>query len=218
MITVLVFAFNLSEITMINSEQYTNLKVTLPGPIGDILNIIQSSAPDLDEILVSPAESCESYINTYCASTVAPVENEGDISPATRSCLSDLPQSDLDVDCINSLNFWSAERENQDADIENDEEGSDESSSNSIINLRWGFNRYFRSPLPIPTFDQFVGAGTLLTNSLDDETYNELLNNNEYGRMWGNLFTLGTMHVVPSGPLADDFIGERLRGVNDDNN
>ncbi|GMH55684.1 hypothetical protein TL16_g01967 [Triparma laevis f. inornata] len=89
------------------------------------------------------------------------------------------------------MNFWSYDRENREFDLDNDDPG---------------FSRYLKSPLPIPTFDQFIGAGTLLSNSLDDDTYNELLNNNEYGREWGNLFTLGTMHVVPAGDLADDFI------------
>ena len=48
--------------------------------------------------------------------------------------------------------------------------------------------------------------GNILTSSFDDATYNELLNNNEYGREWGNLFTLGTVHIVPDGELTEKFI------------
>ena len=79
MIAVLVFAFQLSEISTIDSNQYTDLKILLPGPIGDILNLVQSSAPDLDDVLVAPAVSCEGFIEDYCADTVASVENEGEI-------------------------------------------------------------------------------------------------------------------------------------------
>ena len=55
-----------------------------------------------------------------------------------------------------------------------------------------------------------MSTGLLLSNAFDDETYNELLNNNEYGREWGNLFTLGTIHIVPDGPLAEE-VRRRVR-------
>jgi len=208
MILVLVFAFQLSEISYRRANMYTEVEVDFPGPIEAILDLASSGASDrLDNILVPPMDACSTEMQTACPLPQDYVSANGDIPAGTRECLEG--QAGNSAVCDNSLRFWSEERErdrntNDDDDSEEEEEDGD---GESIINLREEFNNYLNGPLPIPTFDQYVSAGLLLSNAFDDDTYNELLNNNEYGREWGNLFTLGTIHIVPDGPLADELTG-----------
>ena len=218
MITVLVLAYNLSEVTYKRANMYTEMKVDLPGPIGDVLDLVSSGMRSrLDDMLLPPAEACDVEIENFCGSIDEDLNDNGEIGSLTRACLEGLDVSDVRGDCQTSLLYWSPEREEEvNRSDDDDEEEEDEDKENNqggggsqgdqILQLRRDFNRFLRSPLPTPTFDQYVSVGTVLTNSFDDATYNELLNNNEYGREWGNLFTLGTIHIVPEGPLTDSFI------------
>jgi hypothetical protein len=113
---------------------------------------------------------------------------------------------DLSRGCADSLAYWvpplpepypaedddrwsseDASDEEKEANRERNTPSTGNSQANAVFELRRSLNRYLRSPLPTPSFDQYVGAGLLLTGSFEDATYNELLNNNEYGREWGNL-------------------------------
>jgi hypothetical protein len=55
-----------------------------------------------------------------------------------------------------------------------------------------------RGPFPVPTFDQFVGLGSLLSANVDFGTREYLVTNNNVGRTFGNLLTLGTLHFAPN--------------------
>jgi ATP-binding cassette subfamily A (ABC1) protein 3 len=79
-------------------------------------------------------------------------------------------------------------------------------STGSILNARNFLDDLLKGPLPIPSFDAYVTASTALQNAIDPSVYNELLNSFDYGRQWGNLFTLGAIHITPAGDLADEFV------------
>eukprot|EP00520_Triparma_pacifica_P008709 CAMPEP_0118657482 /NCGR_PEP_ID=MMETSP0785-20121206/14045_1 /TAXON_ID=91992 /ORGANISM="Bolidomonas pacifica, Strain CCMP 1866" /LENGTH=2195 /DNA_ID=CAMNT_0006550409 /DNA_START=65 /DNA_END=6648 /DNA_ORIENTATION=+ len=221
MISVLVFAYNLSEVTYRQSRMYADLELDLPGPIGDVLDLASSGLRSrLNDVLLPPATACAIEIEAYCEGLDAQT-TEGDVGTLTRNCLEDdVRDEDRTQACTISLEYWSIEREiayetddeeredEEENGREEDEEDEDDGGGqgDAILELRSDFNKYLKSPIPTPTFDQYITVGLLLSNSFDDATYNELLNNNEYGREWGNLFTLGTIHVVPEGDLAYDFI------------
>ena len=59
-----------------------------------------------------------------------------------------------------------------------------------------------RGPFPVPTFDQFVGLGSLLSANVDFGTREYLVTNNNVGREFGNLLTLGTLHFAPNSSAA----------------
>ncbi|CAM9223755.1 unnamed protein product [Phaeothamnion confervicola] len=59
------------------------------------------------------------------------------------------------------------------------------------------FRKFMEGPFPIPEFDDFVSLGSTLRANLDMGAYEYLFTNNEAGREFGNLLTLGTLHFAP---------------------
>jgi len=217
MMAVLVFAFQLSEVLTKRSKQYTTLSVDLPGPFEDVLRLFGPDIPSLDDIISPPALECKKPIKLYCeggeftAEELALLPPAGAIPESTRVCLLD-PLLDLPDACTTSLDYWSPPPPENDAATDDDEWANDDETkgaggtAGAIFSLRRSLNRYLRSPLPTPTFDQYIATGLALSQTFGDATYNQLLNNNDYGREWGNLFTLGTLHITPAGPFASDLV------------
>ena len=78
--------------------------------------------------------------------------------------------------------------------------------NDALTNLRALLDTALKGPLPAPTFDQYVLASSAVSSLIDDELYNELLGQTEFGQAFGNLVTLGTVHVTgaPGVPEAFD--------------
>ncbi|GMI58829.1 hypothetical protein TeGR_g2438, partial [Tetraparma gracilis] len=230
MMSVLVFAFDLSDVIRKSARAYHRLAVDLPGPVEDVLRLFGPDGLSFDDAVLAPDAACANEVEQYCAAD-APLPDLGGALPGgARECLtarvpgsSDMP--DLSRGCADSLAYWApplpesypaedddrwssedASDEEKEANRERNTPSTGNSQANAVFELRRSLNRYLRSPLPTPSFDQYVGAGLLLAGSFEDKTYNELLNNNEYGREWGNLFTLGTLHIAPAGELADSLV------------
>ena len=55
-----------------------------------------------------------------------------------------------------------------------------------------------RGPLPVVPIDAFVGFGLAVRDSLHPTTYRKLTRLNSYARSFGNLLTLGTLHLAPA--------------------
>ena len=49
-------------------------------------------------------------------------------------------------------------------------------------------------------------GGVSVRDSISAEAYDELLGDTYYGQMFGNLITLGTLHLAPEGPELDAFV------------
>jgi hypothetical protein len=75
-----------------------------------------------------------------------------------------------------------------------------------LYDTRRALNDVLTGPLPIPTFDQFVGIYRLLNGTLSDYARGRLLVANWYGRAFGNLLTLGALHFAPDGPATRECI------------
>ena len=75
-----------------------------------------------------------------------------------------------------------------------------------LYDTRRALNDVLTGPLPIPTFDQFVGVYRLLNGTLSDYARGRLLVANWYGRAFGNLLTLGALHFAPDGPAVRECI------------
>lgn len=60
----------------------------------------------------------------------------------------------------------------------------------------------------VPTFGQYVGFSNLLRTFFNVQwTLPRVFEDSGYGRQWGNLLTLGTLHITPEDhPLTDDFL------------
>jgi len=83
--------------------------------------------------------------------------------------------------------------------VSNNNEASNSSSSSSSIDAIWKeFEKRFKEPLPIPSIDEFVSMSNVLTENIvngDEYEYDEFVANSEQMRRWGNLISLGTLHI-----------------------
>jgi hypothetical protein len=76
----------------------------------------------------------------------------------------------------------------------------------SLFDIQKFLSKLLRGPLPAPSFDQFVLLSSAVSSGVDQELYNDLIGETNYGRAFGNLVTLGTLHLSPAGPAADAFV------------
>jgi len=83
------------------------------------------------------------------------------------------------------------------------------SSNNNTVNI-WDVKRQIdpvlKGPLPAIPINAFVSVGLAAQQSLDAETYAALTEDETYGSQFGNILTLGTLHIAPATPEVSAFI------------
>ena len=72
--------------------------------------------------------------------------------------------------------------------------------------------KLLKSPMFVPRFDEYVGLSNTLGNLIDVNALPRLFTDSSYGRQWGNLLTLGTIHLSPSNSNVTEVF---LRYLND---
>jgi len=83
------------------------------------------------------------------------------------------------------------------ASSSNTTNGTRTTSSNANLQaMRRQLNQLLKQPVPIPSLDVYVAISRLLTSMVDVDALPEIVSQSRYGRQWGNLLTLGTLHVV----------------------
>jgi len=67
--------------------------------------------------------------------------------------------------------------------------------------------RLLKNPMIVPTFSQYVTLSQLLGSLVNVQDLPRVFSDSSYGRQWGNLLTLGTLHLSPrSSPVVDSFL------------
>lgn len=61
------------------------------------------------------------------------------------------------------------------------------------------------SPIPTPTFSDYVTASNLLSTAVPINSLPRIFAESSFGRQWGNLLTLGTLHLSPRSAVTSDF-------------
>mmetsp|Transcript_4477 Transcript_4477/g.10555 ORF Transcript_4477/g.10555 Transcript_4477/m.10555 type:complete len:2546 (+) Transcript_4477:319-7956(+) len=64
-----------------------------------------------------------------------------------------------------------------------------------------------KGPIPTPSFSEFVSVSTALSTVIPLESLPRVFAETSFGRQWGNLLTLGTLHLSPRNQAAEDFWG-----------
>lgn len=64
-----------------------------------------------------------------------------------------------------------------------------------------------QSPTAIPSFDTFAGLSIAISQLVGVETLPRVFADSSFGRQWGNLLTLGTLHLSPNNSFSDSFWG-----------
>ncbi|KAG8470313.1 hypothetical protein KFE25_008734 [Diacronema lutheri] len=74
-------------------------------------------------------------------------------------------------------------------------------SITGLVSIRGSLDALLGGPLPIPTLGQFVGLHGL-TRGLTDTVQNDLLSRDNFGSLFGNILTLGVVHLSPDTPAV----------------
>ncbi|KAJ1623329.1 hypothetical protein T492DRAFT_912663, partial [Pavlovales sp. CCMP2436] len=81
-----------------------------------------------------------------------------------------------------------------------------------LLSLRFSIAAILTGPLPVPSLAQFVGLNRLLGQGLLGTVQNQLLSKDNFGSLFGNILTLGTLHLSPDTPpvraLRDYIVAE----------
>lgn len=57
---------------------------------------------------------------------------------------------------------------------------------------------YVKQPITVPSMDQFVQISNLLSSNINVTALPRIFTDSDFGRKWGNLLTLGTIHLSPA--------------------
>jgi len=60
--------------------------------------------------------------------------------------------------------------------------------------------------MPIPSLPQYLAISQYLSSQFNPNELDLVYQTSDYIRRWGNLLTLGTMHLSPRGEVTKDFI------------
>ena len=89
--------------------------------------------------------------------------------------------------------------------VDEDEDFEGEEIYDLLNEARRQLNRLLADPIPCPSFAQYVALSEILSRLIDAESLPRLFSESEYGRKWGNLLTLGTLHLAPANVHSWDF-------------
>jgi ATP-binding cassette subfamily A (ABC1) protein 3 len=62
-----------------------------------------------------------------------------------------------------------------------------------------------KGPIPTPSFSAYVSASTALSTAIPIDSLPRIFSESSFGRQWGNLLTLGTLHLSPRNEVAEQF-------------
>ena len=57
----------------------------------------------------------------------------------------------------------------------------------------------------VPTFDQFVSLSLAFSQLIDSDNLPPVFSDSSFGRQWGNILTLGTIHLSPNNNITNSF-------------
>lgn len=63
-----------------------------------------------------------------------------------------------------------------------------------------------KSPFPIPTLPQYLTLSQTLSTQFNADELDLVYQRSDFIRRWGNLLTLGTIHLSPRSDIVDEFI------------
>jgi len=217
--------YALSEVTTESAENYADIVLDIPGALGELYELVPRPAWDpkyycAGDSLCGDGTGRGIWEAETNAEFVVDTDENGELvirlpedteisgnyitSGYNETCVAN-NVDDLDFTC---RNFWLES-------LNDDGGGSGSGSSGGLVGdvsigdlttLLDAFDDVLTGPLPFPTFDQFVAIGLAVTNALDVEEYEELINSNSYGRQFGNIFTLGEIHLTGADAVVSNFV------------
>lgn len=195
MMLVLVAAYQLSEVTTKSAEQYNQIAVSLPGPYIELVSQAVSFLGGDGDIG-----------GLFSRRMNAKPSRDSTTSP--QSFLSSVHGINLLQDLGLShpvMNHMANRRRLQEEDTGNTTETEDDGVFDFLDGSISQISNILQSPIPVPTFEQFVTASVGISSLIDADKLPIILSDSSFGRAWGNLLTLGTLHLSPNTPVVQDF-------------
>ena len=222
MMLILVFAYTLSEVTDKDARLYSTIQVDAPGPWLDLAvratEFVDLGAGDVASIVTETSrrrqlsEPSSWPIFQDMAYLDRPVDDEDEAADfATGRRLQAFEEDDDD-------NFNATTQDGDIFALLSDAQRQVRFFSFSLSRFLGRavtllthdlfltqIRRLLKNPLPAPTFTQYVSTSSVLSSFIDADALPTVLSDSSYGRQWGNLLTLGTLHLSPSNSVAEEF-------------
>lgn len=183
---VLVAAYTLSEITTQEAQQYVTQNVSLPGPWIDLASGAINVSTDGG--LLSTRRDLRTF--TSLSSPIASLASQGSILLQELGLLREDTGRRLQTNGNNETDAAT----NDDASVFDVLDGASKQLQTLLA-----------SPIPVPSLDQYVTASRGLSALLSDDELPIILQDSSYGRSWGNLLTLGALHLSPDSDVVREF-------------
>ncbi len=203
---VLVFGYSLSEERFRNMGSYAQWEFDLPNEIlgSNILSLIdetaQTSTNDRlrERSLLEQKMSRLNFLFDYD-------ENEED-------------EEDVELisnydghlfqwkDAYQLVRMLQSTENSTEEEIFDDDFAAYETVASSFDGFRRELRKLLRSPMPIPSIGQYLLLSQSLSSQFNPNELDLVYQNSDYIRRWGNILTLGTVHLSPKGKITEDFI------------
>jgi len=208
MMLVLVAAYQLSEITYKDAAVYASIRLAVPGPW---LDLVQQTATIQTGLDLNNSNGARRRLFTQAPEELEP-------SSLSFPLWQQWPEPN---DIRNMLRSRRLERRREqrriqfagevlDDDDTDDDDDTTEDSEGDIYKVlndaRKELNRLLKNPLAVPSFPEYVNLSIFLSSLFDTEKWPRIFSDSSYGREWGNLLTLGSLHLSPDTARTRDFL------------
>jgi hypothetical protein len=202
MMLILVLAYSLSEVTEKEAAHYTTVQLAAPGPWLDL-------ATQAGNLVILGERDLVEWISRRTAAQDVDILVKGSSRRRVSDTLRHLGLQRPFVDDIDAVYSRWLQSE---GDIDDDDingtllEGEDGDIFVLLDAARRQISELLENPMTVPTFAQYVSASLALSSLIDTEDMPDILADSSFGRQWGNLLTLGTLHLSPtSNPVVYEF-------------
>jgi len=202
MILVLVIAFQLSEVTERGAQQYSTINFEFPGPwinlADEVVNLLDiNDKSPRRKLFTKEADGAAAkwVMDTY-----------NFVLPKVHG-LSKFRQQAT----IATRRRLQTDNNNTNNDEMTTEEENQKDGGGNVFDLlntaRLQIDSLLTNPIPVPKFDEYVTASSQLSSLINADDLPIILSDSSFGRSWGNLLTLGTLHITsPEDDVVNEFV------------
>ena len=230
MMLILVAAFSLSEVTYRQARSYATVRLDVPGPWMDLAvqawelksettpndavrrNLVEERRFRTEAIHDHPNAKQILWDEWYAEFDELPKEIKG--FGAWQLPLN-LEESTLFPSKSNRRNRRMQVEDEDELDDDGFVNGKEGEQNNNVYRLladaRREIKRLLRNPLFVPSFAQYVSVSRAIRTLVNADEMPRVLSDSSYGRQWGNLLTLGTLHLSPASSNVTQAFGAYLQ-------
>jgi hypothetical protein len=219
MMLVLSAAYTLTDIVDRDARIYASIDLSVPGPWIDIVQRSTDLFNNMDETTMGrrrrklQKRSDEEPNLLVQMTSVIDDEEENDDETKTWDGIFDSLQQKLEKvvlghthEIVSDAMDQNDRRRLQQFRNRVDTSADAQAESYELLDVARDELRDFLSgPVPTPSFSQFVSVSTAMSNVIPIDSLPRIFSETSFGRQWGNILTLGTLHLSPRNQAAEDF-------------